>query len=95
MRYLTRGAPSSLGFQASPEKGMIPGLGDIIEYPGLGGVPGNFFDYGLGVFFVKIGPGNELVSIIDIGLMVLVVVELQGLCADIGLQRVFCKRQIR
>jgi hypothetical protein len=73
---------------------MIPDLGGIIEYPGLGSVPDNFFDYGLGVFFFQIGPCNELIPIIDIGLVVLVVVELQGSCAEIGLERVFRKRQV-
>ena len=94
MRYLACGAAPALGFQAIPEKGMVPGLSRIIENSGLGSVPGNFFDYGLGVLFFQIGPGQELVSVIDICLVVLVVVKFQGPCAEIGLKRIFRIRQV-
>ncbi len=83
-----------MGFRQFQKKEWFHACATLLNIPALEGVPGHFLDYGLSVFFFQFGPGKELVSVIDIGLVVLVVVKVEGLCADIGFERVFRKRQI-
>jgi hypothetical protein len=74
---------------------VIPDLGGIVEHAGLVGLAGGFENDALKRLAFKRRAGNELVEIVDVGLVVLAVVEAQGIGADDRVQRIVGIRQGR
>lgn len=70
--------------EALPVERMVPDLRSIVENSPCGCGPYDFFE-GLSL---ELGPGNEIVEIVDIGLVVLSVVVFEGFSGEIGFERI-------
>src|ERR1019366_3084313 len=76
--------------EAAPLEGVVPDLGSVVEDFALGGA----HDV-LERQVLILAAGNELVQVVDVGLMVLAVVVFGGLGRDVRAQRVFGEWQWR
>jgi hypothetical protein len=75
---------------AVPEEAVVPDLGGVVEHR-AGGLPDDVLECRLG----ELGTRNQVVQVGGIGLMVLAVVELEGLLRDVRRQRIHGVRQGR
>ena len=74
----TGGGATAVGRQAVPEEGVVPDLGRVVEQAGLG-AHDDLLERLRGV----VGAVDQLVEVVDVGLVVLAVVVLEGLGADV------------
>ena len=69
---------------------MVPHLGSVVE-----NAPIRLPDDLLKGCIFKFCSGDQVIQVIDIGLMMLSVMEFQGLLGDVRLERIQCIRQFR
>jgi hypothetical protein len=86
---------ATLGQHGMPEKIMVPGLGRIVEQGRLVLLAGGSPDDRLQALVGELGVGDQLVGLVDIGLVMLAVVDLQGGLADMGNKRVISVGKLR
>jgi len=67
---------------------VVPHLGGVVEHAGLAGVSGHGGDGVLQALALQLAAGHQVVEVGDVGVVVLAVVELEGLAGDVGLERV-------
>ena len=84
----TGGGTAAIGAQAVPVEGVVPDLGGVVEDPA-----GGLHDDVLEGHGLELGPGDQVVEIGDVGLVVLAVVVLDGLLGDHGGKGVLRIRQ--
>ena len=84
---------AGIGLQAVPKEIMVPHLSGVVEHLGLCLVLVGGLDDLLERLALEGRPFDQLVQCVDVGLVVLAVMKLQGLCRGIGFQRIFREGQ--
>ena len=85
------GLAAAVGAHAGEVEGVVPDLGGVVEDAAGRGVPDDFLEGHV----LELGAGNQVVQVVHVGGVMLVVVEVQRLGRDVGLERVLGVRKFR
>lgn len=80
------GSATAIGLDRVPVKAVVPSLSRIVEQTGFASVTRDRFDHGFDRLAIEVGVFDGVVVVIDVGRVVLIVVELQRFLGDVRRQ---------
>ena len=87
------GAAAAAGLEALPVEAVIPHLGRVVEHPRLAGIAGHGQDRFLQALALQLRTRHQVVQVVDVGVVVLAMVELQRGAGDVRLKGIERVRQ--